>query len=77
MSANNNNTGKRMSARLAAKRGLKKGRNYDAISKAQELLIAKFNNSAARSFCSSSASNSNTHDTLFEQFAKQLVPPLT
>jgi hypothetical protein len=77
VSGNNNNTCKRMSARLAAKRGLTMGRNYDAISKAQELLIAKFNNSAARSFCSSSASNSNTHDTLFEQFANQFTRPLT
>jgi hypothetical protein len=39
---------KRASVRLAAKHRFKSGNNRDAISKAQEILLAKLNNSAAK-----------------------------
>lgn len=48
--------GKRSSARLAAKKKLKIGRNKNAIVKAQEILVAKLNNSASSHFHNSKAS---------------------
>jgi hypothetical protein len=57
---------RRSSVRLAAKKCFKTGNNRDAISKAQEILLAKLNNSAAKKVDCSSSSNSTDFDDSFE-----------
>jgi molybdopterin-binding protein len=69
--------GKRSSARLAAKKKLKIGRNRNAIVKAQEILVAKLNNSASSHFQNSKASFSNDQVDLVEQLARHFSRPLT
>jgi hypothetical protein len=69
-------TGKRSSGRLAAKQKLKIGGSRDAISKAQEILIAKLNNSAAIQYQCSSASTSNNHVNFIEQIESLFSKPL-
>ena len=69
--------GKRSSARLAAKKKLKIGRNKNAIVKAQEILVAKLNNSASSQFQNSKASFSNDQVDLVEQLARHFSRPLT
>jgi hypothetical protein len=78
VNANKNiiSTGKRSSGRLAAKQKLKIGGSRDAISKAQEILIAKLNNSAAIQYKCSSASTSNNHVNLTEQIESLFAKPL-
>jgi hypothetical protein len=69
--------GKRSSARLAAKKKLKFGRNRNAIVKAQEILAAKLNNAAATQFQSSNALSVNGQVDLMEQLARHFIRPLT
>ena len=69
--------GKRYSARLAAKKKLKFGRNRNAIVKAQEILVAKLNNSTSNQFQSSKALISNDQVDLVEQLARHFTRPLT
>jgi hypothetical protein len=69
--------GKRSSSRLAAKQRLNVGGSRDAISKAQEILIAKLNNSAAIQYQGSSASTSNNHVNSFEQIEGLFSRPLS
>jgi molybdopterin-binding protein len=69
--------GKRSSARLAAKKKMKIGRNRNAIVKAQEILLAKLNNSASSHFQNSKASVSNDQVDLIEQLARHFSRPLT
>jgi molybdopterin-binding protein len=69
--------GKRSSARLVAKKKLKIGRNRNAIVKAQEILVAKLNNSASSHFQNSKASFSNDQVDLVEQLARHFSRPLT
>jgi hypothetical protein len=61
---------------LAAKQKLKIGGSRDAISKAQEILIAKLNNSAAIQYQCSSTSTSNNHVNLTEQIESLFSKPL-
>jgi hypothetical protein len=68
--------GKRYSARLAAKKKLKFGRNRNAIVKAQEILVAKLNNSTSNQFQSSKALISNDQVDLVEQIARHFTRPL-
>ena len=69
--------GKRSSARLAAKKKLKFERNRNAIVKAQEILVAKLNNSTSNQFQSSKALISNDQVDLVEQLARHFTRPLT
>jgi hypothetical protein len=69
--------GKRSRARLAAKKKLKFGRNKNAIVKAQEILVAKLNNSTSKHFQSSKALISNDQVDLVEQLARHFTRPLT
>jgi hypothetical protein len=77
VSASSTSNGKRSSARLAAKKKMKIGRNRNAIVKAQEILVAKLNNSASKHFQSSNALNSNNQVDLFEQLERHFTRPLT
>jgi hypothetical protein len=67
---------KRSSVRLAAKQRFKSGNNRDAISKAQKILLAKLNNSAAKDVARSSSSNRADFDDSLEQMASIFSKPL-
>jgi hypothetical protein len=70
-------TTRRSSVRLAAKNCIKPGRNRDAISKAQEIILAKLNNSAVKKVdCFSSSTCSNFGES-FEQMTSLLTKPLS
>jgi hypothetical protein len=80
----NQPTTRRSSVRLAAKKCIKTGSNRDAISKAQEIILAKLNNSAVKKirFCSkksycSSSSDFTDFDDSFEQIASLFTRPLS
>jgi hypothetical protein len=77
VSGSSTSNGKRSSARVTAKKKMKIGRNRNAIIKAQEILVAKLNNSASKHFQSSNALNSNNQVDLFEQLARHFTRPLT
>jgi hypothetical protein len=68
---------RRSSVRLAAKKCIKPGRNRDAISKAQEIILAKLNNSAVKKVDCSSSSNCSNFDESFEQMTSLLTKPLS
>jgi hypothetical protein len=70
---------KRSSIRLAAKKKTMMGRSRDAISKAQDILIAKLNNTATnqKQNQNSIASCSSNQDNSFEQIARLFSRPLT
>jgi hypothetical protein len=68
---------RRSSVRLAAKKCIKTGRNRDAISKAQEIILAKLNNSTAKKVDCSSSSNCTNFDESFEHMASLLTKPLS
>jgi hypothetical protein len=70
---------KRSSIRLAAKKKIMMGRSRDAISKAQDILIAKLNNTATNQKQNqiSTASCSSNQDNSFEQIARLFSRPLT
>jgi hypothetical protein len=79
----NQPTTRRSSVRLAAKKCIKTGSNRDAISKAQEIILAKLNNYAVKirfcskkSYCSSSSGFTNFDDS-FEQIASLFTRPLS
>ena len=56
---------------------LKIGKNKNAIVKAQEILVAKLNNSASSQFQNSKTSFSNDQVDLVEQLARHFSRPLT
>jgi hypothetical protein len=58
-------------------KNLKFGRNRNGIVKAQEILIAKLNNSASNHFQNSKALISNDQVDLVEQLARHFSRPLT
>jgi hypothetical protein len=68
---------RRSSVRLAAKKCFKTGNNRNAISKAQEIILAKLNNSAAKKVDCSSSSNCTDFDDSFEQMASHFTKPLS
>jgi hypothetical protein len=68
---------RRSSVRLAAKKCIKTGRNRDAISKAQEIILAKLNNSAVKKVDCTSSSKCSNFDESFEQMASLLTKPLS
>jgi hypothetical protein len=70
---------KRSSIRLAAKKKIMMGRSRDAISKAQDILIAKLNNTATNQKQNqiSTGSCSSNQDNSFEQIARLFSRPLT
>jgi hypothetical protein len=70
-------TTRRSSVRLAAKKNFKTGTNRDAISKAQEIIRAKLNNSAVKIPDCSSSSDFTDFDDSFEQIASLFTRPLT
>jgi hypothetical protein len=70
-------TTRRSSVRLAAKKCIKPGHNRDAISKAQEIILAKLNNSAVKNVDCSSSSNCTNFDESFEQMTSLLIKPLS
>jgi hypothetical protein len=70
-------TTRRSSVRLAAKKNFKTGTNRDAISKAQEIIRAKLNNSAVKNPDCSSSSGFTDFDDSFEQIASLFTRPLT
>jgi hypothetical protein len=68
---------RRSSLRLAAKKNFKTGTNRDAISKAQEIIRAKLNNSAVKIPDCSISSDLTDFDDSFEQIASLFTRPLT
>jgi hypothetical protein len=68
---------RRSSVRLAAKKNFKTGTNRDAISKAQEIIRAKLNNSAVKIPDGSISSDFADFDDSFEQIASLFTRPLT
>jgi hypothetical protein len=70
---------KRSSIRLAAKKKIMMGHSRDAISKAQDILIAKLNNAATnqKQNQTSTASCPSNQDNSFEQIARLFSRPLT
>jgi hypothetical protein len=68
---------RRSSVRLAAKKNFKTGTNRDAISKAQEIIRAKLNNSVVKIPDGSISSDFADFDDSFEQIASLFTRPLT
>jgi hypothetical protein len=73
----NQPTTRRSSVRLAAKKCIKTGSNRDAISKAQEIILAKLNNSTVKKSDCSSSSGFTDFDDSFEQIASLFTRPLS